>query len=75
MGFTVLRREGLLAYVLPTPTGGTELVYLVGEPQDHLALRGDNTDEIGDRAVGVDLSERLRPALDGPTDVASKRGV
>jgi hypothetical protein len=41
-----------LAFVFPTDDGGTKLVYLAGEPEDHLRRQGASLDGGWQRAAG-----------------------
>jgi hypothetical protein len=77
MGFVTLRGEGLLAYVLPTPTGGTELVYLAGEPQDGSTLTCEHTNQVVNRALDVHVHATDSPSgtLDGGGEATGGRGV
>ena len=66
MGFVMVNDSDGLAFVLPTATGGTELVYLTGEPKNRLGLRRDDAAQLldvrfgastGDGVVGHGLSD------------------
>jgi hypothetical protein len=58
MGFVTIRGEGVLAYVLPTADGGTELVYLAGEHEDGLLVRLESSDDVPDGLVGSGRTAR-----------------
>ena len=58
---------GVLAYVLPTASGGTEVVYLAGEPQDRLPLTRKYADEVGNGLCGIDGVHEV-PHLDASSD-------
>jgi hypothetical protein len=60
--FVRIYGEGLLAYVLPTPEGGTELVYLAGDHQDRLVLGGDGTNYVIEDLGGRSGAPRERAA-------------
>lgn len=53
MGFVMLRAERGLAVVVPGRSGGTELVYLTGEPNDCLDVSLQNLPECLQLSIGA----------------------
>ena len=67
MGFVMVRAGRGLAFVVPDGCGGTELVYLTGEPHKSVALSlYDPSDDLhvgrGEAAEGVARVDRERSA-------------
>jgi hypothetical protein len=69
MGLVTIADAGVLAFVVPTATGGTELVYLTGEPHKQVRLGfHDETESDGSGVGGTttqSAGERLSAGATG----------
>ena len=46
MGYVMVKGDFGLAFVLPSASGGTELVYLTGKPKDGVGLSRDDANNL-----------------------------